>query len=114
MTDFVKDEPAVPKIVDRRAFETVLDSLRVREKADTRKGDTIAAARRQLPMVEVDATIKLIGPRGEKNCSVKRKWGASDQLPAGAGGLSKTGERCLDCDALPHVISTIFPSSPAI
>ena len=48
MTDFVKDRPAVPKIVDRKAFETVLDSLRVREKADTREGDTIAAARRRL------------------------------------------------------------------
>ena len=38
--------------------------LRVREKAHTREGDAIAAARRRLPMVEVDADLALIGPDG--------------------------------------------------
>jgi predicted dithiol-disulfide oxidoreductase (DUF899 family) len=38
--------------------------LRIREKAHTREGDAIAAARRRLPMVEVDATTELIGPGG--------------------------------------------------
>jgi predicted dithiol-disulfide oxidoreductase (DUF899 family) len=33
-------------------------------KAHTREGDAIAAARRRLPMVEVDATIPLTGPHG--------------------------------------------------
>jgi predicted dithiol-disulfide oxidoreductase (DUF899 family) len=33
--------------------------LRVREKAHTREGDAIAAARRRLPMVEVDGAILL-------------------------------------------------------
>ncbi len=41
-----------------------LDALRVREKAHTREGDAIAAARRRLPMVEVDASTMLIGPDG--------------------------------------------------
>jgi predicted dithiol-disulfide oxidoreductase (DUF899 family) len=36
----------------------------VREKAHTREGDAIAAARRRLPMVEVDASLELIGPNG--------------------------------------------------
>ena len=36
----------------------------VREKAHTREGDAIAAARRRLPMVEVDGTTRLIGQRG--------------------------------------------------
>jgi hypothetical protein len=40
------------------------DALLVREKAHTRAGDAIAAARRRLPMVEVDPTITLIGPHG--------------------------------------------------
>ena len=39
-----------------------LEALRVREKAHTHEGDTIAAARRRLPKVEVDSTIRLIGP----------------------------------------------------
>ena len=38
--------------------------MRVREKAHTREGDAIAAARRRLPMVEVDGATPLIGERG--------------------------------------------------
>ena len=51
-------------VVDRATFQAELDALRVREKAHTREGDAIAAARRRLPMVEVDATTTLIGPHG--------------------------------------------------
>jgi hypothetical protein len=39
--------------------------LHVREKAHTREGDAIAAARRRLPMVEVDAATPLIGEHGK-------------------------------------------------
>jgi predicted dithiol-disulfide oxidoreductase (DUF899 family) len=53
-----------PTIVDRAGFETELDALRRREKAHTREGDAIAAARRRLPMVEVDSSAPLIGPSG--------------------------------------------------
>ena len=55
---------ALPAVVDRATFQAELDRLRVREKAHTREGDAIAAARRRLPMVEVDANLTLIGPRG--------------------------------------------------
>ena len=51
-------------MADRAAFQAGLDALRIREKAHTREGDAIAAARRRLPMVEVDATIPLTGPHG--------------------------------------------------
>ncbi len=64
MPYFMKDELAVPNIVDRGEFEAELNALRVREKAHTREGDAIAAARRRLPMVEVDGKLQLIGPRG--------------------------------------------------
>jgi predicted dithiol-disulfide oxidoreductase (DUF899 family) len=53
-----------PQVVDRATFQAELDALRVREKAHTRAGDAIAAARRRLPMVEVDSTIELTGPDG--------------------------------------------------
>src|SRR2546429_5676800 len=56
--------PSLPAAVDRAAFQAELDRLRVREKAHTREGDAIAAARRRLPMVEVDAGLELIGPDG--------------------------------------------------
>jgi predicted dithiol-disulfide oxidoreductase (DUF899 family) len=54
----------VPVIVDRARFQAELDALRVKEKAHTREGDAIAAARRRLPMVEVDSTTELTGPHG--------------------------------------------------
>ncbi len=56
--------PSLPAAVDRATFQAELDRLRVREKAHTREGDAIAAARRRLPMVEVDANLALIGPDG--------------------------------------------------
>ena len=58
------DTSALPAVVDRATWQAELDKLRVREKAHTREGDAIAAARRHLPMVEVDPTITLIGPHG--------------------------------------------------
>src|ERR1700722_12353815 len=60
----ISDELGAPKVVDRRTFQSELDALRDREKAHTREGDAIAAARRRLPMVEVDGATPLIGERG--------------------------------------------------
>jgi len=53
-----------PPVVDRAGFEAELTRLRDREKAHTHEGDAIAAARRRLPMVEVDPATELIGPTG--------------------------------------------------
>jgi predicted dithiol-disulfide oxidoreductase (DUF899 family) len=58
------DTAAAPPVVDRAIFQATLDALRVREKAHTREGDAIAAARRRLPMVEVDGATPLIGEGG--------------------------------------------------
>ena len=61
------DEPTTlgrPAVVDRATFQAEVDELRAREKAHTREGDAIAAARRRLPMVEVDPSLELIGPDG--------------------------------------------------
>src|SRR5918995_4135698 len=53
-----------PSVVDRASFEAEIDGLRAREKSHIRQGDDIAAARRRLPMVEVDAGLELTGPDG--------------------------------------------------
>ena len=58
------DTSALPAMVDRATWQAELDELLVREKAHTREGDAIAAARRRLPMVEVDPTITVTGPHG--------------------------------------------------
>jgi predicted dithiol-disulfide oxidoreductase (DUF899 family) len=62
--DKSRNEFGAPLVVDRSTFQAELDALRVREKAHTREGDAIAAARRRLPMVKVDGTTRLIGERG--------------------------------------------------
>ena len=64
MNDFTGDDLPAPKVVDRSVFDRELQALRVREKAHTHEGDAIAAARRRLPMVEVDSATPLIGERG--------------------------------------------------
>src|SRR5215831_15502297 len=58
------DTAARPAVIDRATWQAELDALRVREKAHTREGDAIAAARRRLPMVAVDPSTTLVGARG--------------------------------------------------
>ena len=54
----------LPNIVDRATWQAEVDQVLVREKAHTREGDAIAAARRRLPMVEVDPQAPLVGAEG--------------------------------------------------
>jgi predicted dithiol-disulfide oxidoreductase (DUF899 family) len=56
--------PGRPLVVDLATWQRARDELLVREKAHTREGDAIAAARRRLPMVEFDGTVEVIGPGG--------------------------------------------------
>jgi predicted dithiol-disulfide oxidoreductase (DUF899 family) len=56
--------PGRPPVVDLAIWQAARDELLVREKAHTREGDAIAAARRRLPMVEFDPTVEVIGPDG--------------------------------------------------
>lgn len=59
----VREAPR-PRVVERDEFQAELDRILVREKAWTREGDAIAAARRRLPMVAVDPRTPLTGPDG--------------------------------------------------
>ena len=56
--------PGRPPVVDLATWQAARDELLVREKAHTREGDAIAAARRRLPMVEVDGTTEVVGADG--------------------------------------------------
>jgi predicted dithiol-disulfide oxidoreductase (DUF899 family) len=56
--------PGRPPVVDMAAWQAARSELLVREKAQTREGDGIAAARRRLPMVEFDGTVEVVGPDG--------------------------------------------------
>ncbi|WP_432547626.1 DUF899 family protein [Kineococcus sp. SYSU DK004] len=55
---------AAPPVVDRAAWLAACEELLVREKAHTREGDALAAARRRLPMTEVPAGARVVGPDG--------------------------------------------------
>jgi predicted dithiol-disulfide oxidoreductase (DUF899 family) len=57
--------PKVPALADRNSYQSAVDAVRLREKAHTQESDAIAAMRRRLPMVEVDATTRLVGKRGD-------------------------------------------------
>ncbi|MGH9013764.1 MAG: DUF899 family protein, partial [Acidimicrobiia bacterium] len=49
--------PGKPPVVDLATWQAAREELLVREKAHTREGDAIAAARRRLPMVELDGAV---------------------------------------------------------
>jgi predicted dithiol-disulfide oxidoreductase (DUF899 family) len=53
-----------PVVVDLDTWETARQELLVREKAHTHEGDAIAAARRRLPMVELDGSVRVTGVDG--------------------------------------------------
>ena len=108
MKDIMTDELGAPKIVDRRTFQVELDALRVREKAHTREGDAIAAARRRLPMVEVDRAIPLIGERGAVTLldvfegrrmliAYYFMWGTGHPAPSSARAARSSQRRSASC-----------------
>lgn len=53
-----------PPVVDLATWKAAREELLAREKAHTREGDAIAAARRRLPMVEIDAAAIVTGADG--------------------------------------------------
>lgn len=53
-----------PTIADHDTWRKARAELLIQEKAHTRQGDAIAAARRRLPMVEFDASVKVTGRDG--------------------------------------------------
>jgi len=55
---------AVPDIADRSTWQRSRNELLSREKAHTREGDAIAAARRHLPMTQVPDDATAGGPNG--------------------------------------------------
>ena len=62
--------PGRPPVVDLATWRAARDELLVREKAHTREGDALAAARRRLPMVELDRTVKVVGPSARSRSSI--------------------------------------------
>jgi predicted dithiol-disulfide oxidoreductase (DUF899 family) len=53
-----------PPVVDLATWQAAREELLIREKAHTREGDAIAAARRRLPMVELDGAVEVTGVDG--------------------------------------------------
>jgi predicted dithiol-disulfide oxidoreductase (DUF899 family) len=51
-------------LVDLATWQAARDEFLIREKARTREGNALAAARRRLPMAEVDPAVEVTGPDG--------------------------------------------------
>src|ERR1700749_2498978 len=62
--DSVTALPGRPPVVDLATWQAARDELLVREKAHTREGDAIAAARPRAPLGEVDPGVEVTGPDG--------------------------------------------------
>ena len=60
----MSDSAALPPVVDLADWEAAIAALREEEKAHTRRGDALAAARRRLPMVAVRTDYHLVGEDG--------------------------------------------------
>jgi predicted dithiol-disulfide oxidoreductase (DUF899 family) len=56
--------PGRPPVVDLASWQAARVVLLVREKAHTREAEAIAAARRRLPMVELDGRVEVTGAGG--------------------------------------------------
>ncbi|WP_456789296.1 DUF899 family protein [Cellulomonas sp. P5_C5] len=56
--------PGDAEVTDLATWQVARDELLVQEKAHTRAGDRLAAARRRLPRVEIDGTVEIVGPDG--------------------------------------------------
>ena len=95
----VMDGSATPAVVDRAEFQSELDELRVREKAHTREGDAIAAARRRLPMVEVDSRPRADRSRrtGHAARRVRGAPSAHRLLPSCGARDCRRPEQCEGC-----------------
>lgn len=105
MEVLTKGELGAPKIVDRSTFHAELDASRVREKAHTHEGDAIAAARRRLPMVQMDGATALIGQRGAVTLL--------DALRGAAGGpLAATIRGAARCEASRPNMGPLLPLQP--
>jgi len=63
-TTTTTDRPARPPVVDWESWQSARDELLAREKEHTRAGDALAAARRRLPMVEIDPGLQVTGADG--------------------------------------------------
>jgi predicted dithiol-disulfide oxidoreductase (DUF899 family) len=57
-------ETPIPPIVSIAEWQRARDQLLIAEKAETRARDAVAAQRRRMPMIEVDATLEATGPDG--------------------------------------------------
>jgi hypothetical protein len=86
--------PGRPPVVDLATWQAARDDLLLREKARTREGDAIAAARRRLPMAELDGTAEVVGPDGPvpfldlcEGCTTTA-WYLKDAVYLNARGVS--------------------------
>ena len=113
MNEMMRHELGTPKVVDRATFQKQLDAVRVREKAHTREGDAIAAARRRLPMVAVDGAVPLIGERGTVTLldafegrrmliAYYFMWYPAARRPGNARAAPSSPRRCASCRTSMH------------
>lgn len=94
----------LPDIVSPDQWQQEREALLIDEKAHTRAGDALAARRRRLPMVELDASHRFEGPEGE--VTLAELFDGRRQLIAYHAMLDPGADPCAGCsmftDQLPE------------
>lgn len=95
----------IPDIVSPEEWQHQRDQLLIDEKAHTRAGDELAARRRRLPAVELDAGHRFAGPDGE--VTLAELFEGRRQLIAYHAMLDPGADPCAGCsmftDQLPEL-----------
>ncbi|MBX2796742.1 MAG: DUF899 domain-containing protein [Myxococcales bacterium] len=96
---------SMPSIVDLETWTRARQELLEAEKAHMRASDALAARRRRLPMVEVEASHRFVGPEGSR--TLLQLFDGAKQLIAYHFMLPAGGQPCTGCsmvvDQLPHL-----------
>lgn len=95
----------LPEIVDRESWLRARANLLEDEKAHTRAGDALAARRRSMPMMRVDAGARFLGPEGER--TLLELFDGRRQLVVYSFMMEPGATPCTGCsmfvDQLPHL-----------
>lgn len=104
-TQHTSSSTSLPPIVSREEWQAARQELLLQEKALTKHSDAVAAARRRLPMVEIDNDYTFVGADGEvtlldlfegRNQLIVQHFMFAPEWEAGCPGCSR------QADSFPH------------
>lgn len=103
----MKSQTPVPRIADRNEWQRLRQELLEREKAHTRAGDALAAARRRLPMTPMEP-VELVGAEGK--VPLHDVFEGRKMLLAYLFMWNRGAPHHRQCEGCTHVVSQMSPA----